>query len=204
MTNGQVAALRRFNRLFTERIGALNAEYLARPRPLGASRVLWEIGLDGGDVRSLRRDLGLDSGYLSRLIRTLEDDGLIAVRPDAADSRVRTVTLTRAGQDERALLDEDSDALARSLLAPLSPAQRTALGERHRAAEAAPASAAAGAFVRVRGARRARSLRTRPGAGLGLPRGLRAAPGRGAARRRVQPGDAGLLRDRRHALAPWA
>jgi len=72
--------VRSFNRTVTERIGALQDEYLARGRALGASRVLWEIGPDGADLRVLRARLGLDSGYLSRLLRALERDGLVARR----------------------------------------------------------------------------------------------------------------------------
>ncbi|MGI9596950.1 MAG: bifunctional helix-turn-helix transcriptional regulator/GNAT family N-acetyltransferase [Acidimicrobiales bacterium] len=123
----QVAALRRFNRLVTERIGALHDEYLARSRPLGASRLLWEIGETATDVRRLRSQLGLDSGYLSRLLRTLEADGLVEVGPSPDDSRVRTVGLTADGRAERALLDRSSDELARSLLTPLDVAQRRRL-----------------------------------------------------------------------------
>ena len=55
-----------------------NEQYLARDRPLGESRVLWEIGDGGFDVRALRTRLDLDSGYLSRLLRSLEADGLVA------------------------------------------------------------------------------------------------------------------------------
>jgi DNA-binding MarR family transcriptional regulator/GNAT superfamily N-acetyltransferase len=123
-----VRDVRRFNRTVTQRIGVLNDGYLARDRPLGASRVLWEIG-DGevGDVRSLRARLDLDSGYLSRLLRTLERDGLVEVRTDPADKRVRTVGLTPQGKAEVGLLDQQSDALAWSLLAPLNEDQRTRL-----------------------------------------------------------------------------
>ena len=60
-------------------------------RPLGASRALWEIGAGPTDLRSLRARLDLDSGYLSRLVASLERDGLVAVEPDPADRRVRTV-----------------------------------------------------------------------------------------------------------------
>src|SRR5690606_16800601 len=67
-----VATARAFNRIVTQRIGALDAHYLARDRPLGESRLLWEIGPEGCDVRALRTRLGLDSGYLSRLLRSLE------------------------------------------------------------------------------------------------------------------------------------
>jgi DNA-binding MarR family transcriptional regulator/GNAT superfamily N-acetyltransferase len=112
----------------TQRVGALHDEYLARGRPLGASRVLWEIG-DGADLRTLRARLDLDSGYLSRLVRALEQDGLAVVEPAAGDRRVRTVRLTPAGDAERAELDRRSDELARDLVGPLSEAQRERLVE---------------------------------------------------------------------------
>jgi DNA-binding MarR family transcriptional regulator/N-acetylglutamate synthase-like GNAT family acetyltransferase len=121
-----VRTVRRFNRTVTQRIGALNDEYLDRGRPLGASRVLWELG-EPSDVRALRTRLDLDSGYLSRLLRALEQDRLVRVEADRTDKRVRTVKLTAAGRAERAVLDRQSDALARSLLQPLNPRQRTAL-----------------------------------------------------------------------------
>src|SRR5918911_2660139 len=79
--------VRSFNRTVTERIGALQDEYLARGRPLGASRVLWEIGAGGADVRALRARLGLDSGYLSRLLRALERERLVSVGSDRSDRR---------------------------------------------------------------------------------------------------------------------
>jgi DNA-binding MarR family transcriptional regulator/GNAT superfamily N-acetyltransferase len=124
-----VATVRSFNRTVTQRIGALSEEYLARSRPLGASRVLWEVGDDGADIRALRARLDLDSGYLSRLLRGLAGEGLLEVRPAAADRRVRDVRLTAAGHAERAELDRRSDELAASLLAPLNAAQRTRLTE---------------------------------------------------------------------------
>ena len=68
--------VRRFNRVVTQRIGALDDHYLSRDRPLGEARLLWEIGPDGTDTRSLRQRLGLDSGYLSGLLRALEAGGL--------------------------------------------------------------------------------------------------------------------------------
>jgi DNA-binding MarR family transcriptional regulator/GNAT superfamily N-acetyltransferase len=125
----EVGTVRRFNRTVTQRIGALRDEYLARGRPLGASRVLWEVGPDGSDVRALRSRLDLDSGYLSRLLRSLEHDRLVRVEPDPSDRRVRTVRLTARGRRERGVLDRESDDLARSLLAPLSETQRRRLIE---------------------------------------------------------------------------
>lgn len=127
MDSGLVTGVRRFNRTVTQRIGALDDAFLARARPLGEARVLWEIGTAGCDVRELRERLDLDSGYLSRLLRGLERDGLVRVGPSAADGRVRTARLTEAGRAERAALDRLSDDAAAALLAPLSAGQRTRL-----------------------------------------------------------------------------
>lgn len=124
-----VARVREFNRVVTERVGALNDDYLARARPLGASRVLWEIGIGVEDARSLRSKLDLDSGYLSRLLRLLETDGLIVVAPSRADSRVRAVALTSKGRSEHELLDRNSDFLAASMLTPLNATQTAELIE---------------------------------------------------------------------------
>lgn len=123
------ARVRSFNRVVTQRIGALQEEYLARGRPLGASRVLWEIGADGTDVRSLRLRLDLDSGYLSRLLRRLEADGLVVIEASAEDRRVRRVVLSGAGRAERDLLDHRSDELAWSLIERLDASQRARLVE---------------------------------------------------------------------------
>src|SRR3954449_10726446 len=111
-----VDQVRRFNRAVTQRVGALDDRYLARDRPLGASRVLWEIGTEGCEVRMLRARLGLDSGHPSRLRRAREADGLVRVEPAARDRRVRMARLTRRGHKERALLDRRSDELAASML----------------------------------------------------------------------------------------
>ena len=119
-----VATVRRFSRVVTQRLGALNDEYLARPRPLGASRVLYEIGEAGADARTIRGRLGLDSGYLSRLLRRLEGEHLVVVDRDADDGRVRVVHLTEAGRAEWAELDRRSDELARTLLDHLDESQR--------------------------------------------------------------------------------
>jgi DNA-binding MarR family transcriptional regulator/GNAT superfamily N-acetyltransferase len=121
------ARVRSFNRTVTQRVGALSDHYLARARPLGASRVLWEIGPGGTDARALRARLDLDSGYLSRLLRGLQDEGLIRLQPAEGDHRVRTAVLTAAGRAERAELDRLSDDLAASLLAPLNDRQRDQL-----------------------------------------------------------------------------
>ncbi|MGY4977665.1 bifunctional helix-turn-helix transcriptional regulator/GNAT family N-acetyltransferase [Streptomyces sp. 900105755] len=123
----QIEQVRRFNRTVTERVGVLHDRYLGRDRPIGEARLLWEIGERGDDVRRLRERLGLDSGYVSRLLRSLETDGLVTVAPHPQDRRVRTVRLTETGRAERALLDDRSDELAGSMLQPLNAAQRARL-----------------------------------------------------------------------------
>src|SRR5579859_5862153 len=100
---------------------------MGRERPLGEARVLWEIGPDGREVAALRARLGLDAGYLSRLLRSLEADRLIHVHASQRDRRVRVVRLTERGRRERALLEERSDQLAASLLDPLTPRQQERL-----------------------------------------------------------------------------
>jgi DNA-binding MarR family transcriptional regulator/GNAT superfamily N-acetyltransferase len=94
---------------------------------MGESRTLWEIGLDGTEVRELRARLGLDSGYMSRVLRSLEQEGLITLETSPDDGRVRYVRLTRAGRAERAELDIRADAVAWSFLEPLDTAQREML-----------------------------------------------------------------------------
>ena len=93
----KVAAVRRFNRAVTQRVGALDDRFLALERPLGEARLLWEIGRKDAHVRPLRAQLGLDSGYLSRLLRSLERARLVDVEPSVADRRVRTAWLTGKG-----------------------------------------------------------------------------------------------------------
>src|SRR3954466_1624951 len=123
----EIAHLRRFNRTITQRVGALNDHFLSRDRPLATSRLLWEIGTEGGEVVMLRSRLGVDSGQMSRMLRALEAAGLVTVTPSEVDARVRIATLTEKGLTERAILDERSDELAASILDPLDAARRTEL-----------------------------------------------------------------------------
>jgi len=122
-----VAQVRRFNRLVTQRVGALDDHFLGRGRPLGASRLLYEIGHNGADLRELRSRLGLDAGYVSRLAKTLQRAGLVRLRQDPDDQRVRSATLTAAGKREIREMNARADQLAGKLLAPLSPKQRGSL-----------------------------------------------------------------------------
>src|SRR5271166_3053768 len=116
MDGAQIQAIRRFNRLLTRRAGALEESYLRRGRPLGEARLIFEIGEGGAELRALRDRLGLDSGYLSRLLASLKAQGLAEVRRDADDGRSRHATLTRKGRAELAAYERLSDALAASFL----------------------------------------------------------------------------------------
>ena len=127
MSGAMVEQVRRFNRTVTERVGALDDHFLGRQRPLGEARLLWEIGPDGCEVRLLRARLSLDSGYLSRLLRSLEAAGLVKVTASPADGRIRVAQLTAAGRRERAALDKRSEERAESLLEGLTGEQRERL-----------------------------------------------------------------------------
>jgi DNA-binding MarR family transcriptional regulator/GNAT superfamily N-acetyltransferase len=127
MDAGLIRQVRLFNRLVTQRVGALQDSYLSRGRPLGEARLLFEIGPDGQDVRALRTILNLDSAYVSRLLRSLEAQELVTVEKHAGDARVRRAVLTEKGRAEFDSYDALSDDLAGNLLAPLDSAQRARL-----------------------------------------------------------------------------
>jgi DNA-binding MarR family transcriptional regulator/GNAT superfamily N-acetyltransferase len=147
MTKETIRQVRGFHRIVVERLGALDDHFLGRNRPMGESRLLWEIGTEGAEVRSLRRRLGLDSGYVSRVLRSLEAEGLITVRASPEDPRVRRADLTKAGRAERAELDRRSAALARDILKALPEQQRrrltTAMAEVERLLQSSMVSFAA-------------------------------------------------------------
>src|SRR2546427_3097128 len=123
----QVAQVRRFNRLVTQRVGALDDHFLGRDRPLGASRLLYEIGLQGAELRDLRRRLGLDAGYVSRLAKALAREGLVRLVQGGGDQRVRKARLTAVGRREIQEMNARSDEAAAALLDALAPKQREAL-----------------------------------------------------------------------------
>ena len=128
MSSNDISQVRRFNRLVTQRVGALQESYLSRGRPLGEARLLFEIGeADGCDLAVLRQRLSLDSGYASRLLRSLESQGLVEVRKAEGDGRARAVILTEKGRAEYAAYDALSDELAATMLASLDDARQARL-----------------------------------------------------------------------------
>lgn len=127
MASDQIERVRSFNRTVTRRIGVLEDSYLQRGRPLGEARLLFEVGTKGADVQWLRDRLGLDSGYLSRLLRSLETQGLLRVEQQADDRRKRHARLTAKGRTEFSAYDRLSDKLAESILSVLDAKQRERL-----------------------------------------------------------------------------
>jgi|SRR4051812_23796341 DNA-binding MarR family transcriptional regulator/GNAT superfamily N-acetyltransferase len=126
-SSAQVGMVRRFNRTVTQRVGALSDQFLSSGRPLAMSRLLWEIGTEGGEVVMLRSRMGVDSGQMSRMLRALESEGLVTVTPSETDARVRVARLTDRGLEKREILDERSDELAASILDPLEEEEREEL-----------------------------------------------------------------------------
>jgi DNA-binding MarR family transcriptional regulator/GNAT superfamily N-acetyltransferase len=126
----RVAAVRRFNRLYTRRIGVLHAGLLEPPfAPTDGRGLCARAHTPDLTAKALRDELGIDAGYLSRLLRRLEDRGLVARTSSAADGRVAHLNLTGAGREEFRTLNARADAEVRDLLGHLSVAQqRTLLG----------------------------------------------------------------------------
>ena len=137
-----VASIRAFNRFYTERIGALDERFLGQNRPLGEARLLFEIGRHGASVSELRERLGLDSGYVSRLLRRLEDDGLVTTEQDPADGRRRIARITAAGAREWNTLDQLSNRQVAEIIAPLGERRAGELAEALRRAHRLVAAAA--------------------------------------------------------------
>ncbi|MCB1349617.1 MAG: winged helix-turn-helix transcriptional regulator, partial [Maritimibacter sp.] len=100
MPQTDIDRLRRFQRIVTREVGALDHSFLGRGRPLGAARVLNAIGRGIGEVGAIRAYLGLDSGLMSRLLRGLEEEGLVTTAPAPEDARRRVAQLTAAGRAE--------------------------------------------------------------------------------------------------------
>mgnify|MGYP003945509827 CR=1 FL=1 len=122
-----VKAIRQFNRFYTRRIGALDP-YLGSTMSLTDVRVLYELAHRETAVASeIGRDLGLDAGYMSRILRRFENEGWLSREPHPRDARQSVLRLTDAGHAAFAPLQQKSREEAAALLAPLAPAQRQQL-----------------------------------------------------------------------------
>ena len=113
----KIAALRRFTRFFAQRLGALEAGPAGSPYSATEVRVLSELAqYDQRTVTALSRSLGLDAGYLSRVLRRLETTGIVARSAGAADSRQQPMALTEAGRTEVTTLDSITTARYASMV----------------------------------------------------------------------------------------
>lgn len=124
----RAAALRAFGRFYTRRLGMLDEHLHATRFPLPSARVLWELAHGGPRTAgALARELGVNAGYLSRLVQSLHGQGLLRVERPAADGRQRLLSLTAAGRRAFAPLDRRAQAQAAALLAPLTDEQQREL-----------------------------------------------------------------------------
>src|SRR3712207_1484640 len=123
-----VDAVRRFTRFYTRRIGVLHEGLLGSPFSLAEGRVLYEVAQrDGVTAAELGKDLGLDAGYLSRILRGFEDKELIARRQSRRDGRQSLLSLTPPGREAFAAIDARSREEVSGLIAPLADIDRAKL-----------------------------------------------------------------------------
>lgn len=124
----QVAAIREFNRSYTRQIGVLNREFLDSPFSLAEVRVLLELYYhDASTASTIGQSLGLDAGYLSRILRGFARRGLIARESSPTDGRQRLLRLSKAGRKTFEELEEKQRVAVREMLARVSAATRPTL-----------------------------------------------------------------------------
>ena len=125
MDASPVDAVRAFNRFYTRRIGALGDHHLESPFSLTEMRVLYELAhRDAPTAADLGRDLGLDAGYLSRILRRFEARALLARAPSPADARQSLLRLTKKGRAAFAPLESRARGEVEALLGPLAASGR--------------------------------------------------------------------------------
>jgi DNA-binding MarR family transcriptional regulator/GNAT superfamily N-acetyltransferase len=121
-----VAAMRRFNRLYTRRIGLLEEHFLHSPFSLTEARVLYEIAHgQRPSAKEIGKTLKLDAGYLSRILRRFARDGLIRRETSPDDARLAFITLTKKGARAFAPIDSNSQAEAAAVLKSLGKGGRS-------------------------------------------------------------------------------
>ncbi|HEX5325055.1 MAG TPA: bifunctional helix-turn-helix transcriptional regulator/GNAT family N-acetyltransferase [Acetobacteraceae bacterium] len=132
----RIAAVRRFSRFYTRRIGLLHEGLLGSTLSLTEGRVIYELGhRKHATATALAAELELDQGYLSRILRGFEERGLISRRPSASDGRQVILTLAEAGRTLFAMIDASSRREIAGMLARLSSAGQSRLIAALRTAE---------------------------------------------------------------------
>jgi DNA-binding MarR family transcriptional regulator/N-acetylglutamate synthase-like GNAT family acetyltransferase len=133
-----IAAVRRFNRFYTQKIGVLGEGWLHSPFTLTEARVLYEVAhRDAPTATALARDLGLDAGYLSRILANFEKKKLLKRTPSETDGRRYHLALTDKGRKTFAPLEESTRRDVAAMLDPMPPAQRQRMVQAMDAIEAA-------------------------------------------------------------------
>ncbi|MGJ4883783.1 MULTISPECIES: helix-turn-helix domain-containing GNAT family N-acetyltransferase [unclassified Bradyrhizobium] len=126
--DGKVAAIRAFNRFYTRKLGALDQHLLDSPFSLAEARVLYELAqYDAISAKEIGLSLGLDAGYLSRIVQSFDEQGLITRTPLPTDRRQQQLGLTARGRQAYAKLDRSSQKEIAAMLAPLAPSVRDRL-----------------------------------------------------------------------------
>jgi len=127
-TDNPVAAVRAFNRFYTKKLGVLDQHLLQSPFSLSEARVLYELAHRGAvAAKEIGTVLGLDPGYLSRIVQGFEDKGLITRTPLPADRRQHQLGLTAKGRQAFAKLDRSSDGEVAAMLQALDDGARDRL-----------------------------------------------------------------------------
>lgn len=125
-----IARVREFNRSWTEILGLLDRSLLHTEHTLAEARVLFELARQSIWERSaLQERLGIDPSFLSRVLRRLENDGLVVSTPSAEDGRALDITITDRGHEAYEILDQRSSDQIEALLRPLTPDQTAFLTE---------------------------------------------------------------------------
>jgi DNA-binding MarR family transcriptional regulator/GNAT superfamily N-acetyltransferase len=121
----QVAAVRAFNRFYTRKLGVLDQHLLNSPFSLSEARVMYELAhRDDAAAKEIGIELGLDAGYLSRIVQTFDDNGLITRKPLPSDRRQYRLSLTAKGRQAFAKLDRSSHDEVAAMLGQLGAAER--------------------------------------------------------------------------------
>jgi DNA-binding MarR family transcriptional regulator/predicted GNAT family N-acyltransferase len=124
-TDGEIAAVRAFSRFYTRKLGVLDQHLLKSPFSLSEARVLYELAhRDDLSAKEIGAELGLDAGYLSRIMQNFDDSGLISRKPLASDRRQHRLSLTAKGRQAFAKLDRSSHDEVAVLLGRLDTAER--------------------------------------------------------------------------------
>ena len=128
VADDQVQAVRAFNRFYTQKLGVLDQQLLKSPFSLSEARVLYELAHGGEQsAKEIGIALGLDAGYLSRIVQNFDESGLIARKPLPSDRRQVQLSLTAKGRQAFARLERSSQDDVAAMLRPLPDEERSKL-----------------------------------------------------------------------------